>query len=233
MPVIFDTVNINKSATMINVQKFAFNPFQVNTYVLHDESNECVIIDPGCSDGVELLQLKDYIEEKGLKVLRLLLTHTHIDHVIGCNAVEELLNIKPEAHEAGIIFLDHSTTTAATYGLPLDRNPEVGSFLKEGEDISFGNSKLEVLYTPGHADGSVCFLSREDGFVIVGDVLFQMSIGRTDFPTGDFDILKKSIFEKLFTLPADTLVYPGHGPETSIGSEMNNNPFLMDDNAML
>ena len=217
---------------MIKIQKFAFNAFQVNTYVLSDESNECVIIDPGCSDGVESLELTDYINDNNLKAVRVLLTHTHIDHVIGCNAVEELLKLKPEAHKAGMVFLNHSIQTAATYGLPLDRNPEVENFLVEGEDVTFGNSRLEVLYTPGHADGSVCFLSREDGFVIVGDVLFQMSIGRTDFPTGDFDILKSSIFDKLFVLPEETLVYSGHGPETSIGFEKSNNPFLKDDNAM-
>ncbi|MEN8225568.1 MAG: MBL fold metallo-hydrolase [Bacteroidota bacterium] len=218
---------------MINIQKFVFNPFQVNTYVLSDETMECVIIDPGCSDGVELLELMDYIKDKGLKPVRVLLTHTHIDHVIGCNAVEENLHIGPEAHEAGTVFLDHSTQTASTYGLDLDKNPSPASFLSEGEDVTFGKSRLEVLYTPGHADGSVCFLSRDDGFVIVGDVLFQMSIGRTDFPTGDFDILKQNIFEKLFVLPEETTVYSGHGPETSIGFEKTNNPFLKDDNAML
>ena len=217
---------------MINIQKFVFNPFQVNTYVLSDESNECVIIDPGCSDGVESLQLMDYFKNNGLKPVRVLLTHTHIDHVIGCNALEDLLNIEPEAHKAGLVFLEHSVTTAQTYGLDLEKNPEVSKFITEGEDIIFGNSRLEVLYTPGHADGSVCFLSREDGFVIVGDVLFQMSIGRTDFPTGNFDVLKKSIFEKLFVLAEDTVVYSGHGPETSIGFEKNNNPFLGDDNIM-
>jgi glyoxylase-like metal-dependent hydrolase (beta-lactamase superfamily II) len=217
---------------MIQVAKFVFNPFQVNTYVLYDETGECVIIDPGCADGVESLELLDFINDKKLSVVRVLLTHTHIDHVIGCNAIEELLNVSPEAHEAGMVFLDHSTSTAATYGLKLDRNPRVSKFINEGENIEFGNSTLEVFYTPGHADGSVCFYSRADGFVIVGDVLFQMSIGRTDFPSGDFDLLKKSIFEKLFVLPEETLVYSGHGPETSIGTEKDNNPFLMDDNIM-
>lgn len=212
---------------MIQVKKFIFNPFQVNTYVLSDESGECVIIDPGCSDGVESLQLINYLEEKKLKPVHLLLTHTHIDHVIGCNMVEEKLKISPSAHKDGLVFLDHSTSTASTYGLDLDKNPEVKNFIEEGDIVRFGNSKLEVLYTPGHADGSVCFYSEEDQFVIAGDVLFQMSIGRTDFPTGDFDLLKKSIFNKLFVLPEETLVYSGHGPETSIGFEKANNPFLM------
>jgi len=217
---------------MIQIRKFVFNPFQVNTYVLSDDTGECVIIDPGCSDGVESLELMDYIKEKGLKPVRVLLTHTHIDHVMGCNMVEELTGLGPEAHEAGIVFLDHSTSTAETYGLSLDKNPVASRHIEEGEEITFGNSFLEVLYTPGHADGSVCFLSKEDGFVIVGDVLFQMSIGRTDFPTGDYDLLRKNIFEKLFVLPDDTIVYSGHGPETSVGFEKVNNPFLGDDNSM-
>lgn len=216
----------------MNLKKFIFNPFQVNTYILYDDSKEAVIIDPGCSDGVELLELVDFIKENNLKPVKLLFTHTHIDHVIGSNAVSEQFNILPEAHSAGKVFLDHSTVTAATYGFDLDKNPEIASFLNKEEDVCFGNSKLEVLYTPGHADGSVCFYSREDGFVIVGDVLFNMSIGRTDFPTGNFDVLKKSIFEKLFTLPDDTIVYSGHGPETEIGFEKMNNPFLGDDNVM-
>lgn len=217
---------------MPGIRKFVFNPFQVNTYVIYDDSKECVIIDPGCSDGVELLQLVDFIKDEGLKVVRVLLTHTHIDHVMGCNAVEEVTGFGPELHEAGLVFLNHSTDTADTYGLSLDKNPIPKGYIKEGYSIEFGNTKLEVLYTPGHADGSVCFLNRDEGYVVVGDVLFQMSIGRTDFPTGSFDVLKKSIFEKLFVLPEDTVVYSGHGPETSIGFEKANNPFLMDENAM-
>jgi glyoxylase-like metal-dependent hydrolase (beta-lactamase superfamily II) len=168
----------------------------------------------------------DFIKDNGLKLTRVLLTHTHIDHVMGCNAIEELTGIGPELHEAGMVFLDHSTRTAETYGLSLEKNPEPKGFLKEGEEISLGENKLKVLYTPGHADGSVCFYSEADGFVIVGDVLFHMSIGRTDFPTGSYDVLRQSIFEKLFTMPDDTVVYSGHGPETSIGFEKANNPFL-------
>lgn len=214
---------------MPHIKKFVFNPFQVNTYVIFDDSKECLIIDPGCSDGVESLQLMDFIQEEGLKPIRVLLTHTHIDHVMGCNAIEELTGIGPELHESGMVFLNHSTDTAETYGFNLGKNPVPKGFIQEGDVITYGNSKLEVLYTPGHADGSVCFLNREEEYVIVGDVLFQMSIGRTDFPTGSFDVLKKSIFEKLYTLPDNTIVYSGHGPETSIGFEKANNPFLGDD----
>ena len=211
---------------MIHIKKFTFNPFQVNTFILYDDTKECVIIDPGCEEEFECRSLLDFIENEELKPVKLLCTHTHIDHIMGSNMIEERLGIGLELHEAGKLFLEHAVSTAAEYGLTLSKAPKASHFLSDGEIITFGNSKLEVLYTPGHADGSVCFLCREQNFVIVGDVLFNMSIGRTDFPTGDFDLLQKSIFEKLFVLPDETVVYTGHGPETSIGYEKNNNPFL-------
>jgi hydroxyacylglutathione hydrolase len=211
---------------MISIEKFVFNPFQVNTYVLYDETNEAVIIDPGCSDGVETLSLLNFLKQEGLKPVRMLLTHTHVDHVVGCNALQEAIQLEPEGHRAGRVFLEHSTRTAANYGISLNKNPVLSRFFDEGDVLTFGNSGLEVLYTPGHADGSVCFLNREQKFVISGDVLFNMSIGRTDFPTGDYDLLQKNITEKLFTLPDETIVYPGHGPETTIGFEKRNNPFV-------
>lgn len=217
---------------MISIEKFVFNPFQVNTYILYDETREAVIVDPGCSDGVETLSLLNFLKQESLKPVRMLLTHTHVDHVVGCNALQEALQLAPEGHRAGLVFLDHSTRTAANYGISLDKNPVLSGFFDEGDVLAFGNSGLEVLYTPGHADGSVCFLNREQKFVISGDVLFNMSIGRTDFPTGDFDLLKKNITEKLFTLPDETIVYPGHGPETTIGFEKRNNPFLGGDDFM-
>ena len=211
---------------MINIKRFTFNPFQVNTFILYDDTKECVIIDPGCEEEFECRSLLDFIENEELKPVKQLCTHTHIDHIMGSNMVEERLGIGLEVHEAGMLFLERAASTAASYGLTLSKAPETSHFLSEGEIITFGNSKLEVLYTPGHANGSVCFLCREQNFVVVGDVLFNMSIGRTDFPTGDFDLLQKSIFEKLFVLPDETIVYPGHGPDTSIGYEKNNNPFL-------
>ena len=217
---------------MIKIKKFVFNAFQVNTYVLYDETRECIIIDPGCEEGPECHELIEFIEDNGLKLVRMLCTHTHIDHILGSNAVNDHFGIGLEVHEAGILFLEHAASTAASYGITMDKAPEATHFINEGEEITFGNSKLEVLYTPGHADGSVCFLNRDDNFVIVGDVLFNMSIGRTDFPTGNFDILQKSIFEKLFVLPENTVVYSGHGPETGIGFEKDNNPFLMGNSFM-
>ncbi|MBE9491531.1 MAG: MBL fold metallo-hydrolase [Bacteroidetes bacterium] len=211
---------------MIKIERFIFNLFEVNTYVLYDETKESVIIDPGCYESAEQNRLKKFIEEKGLKPVRLLNTHTHIDHILGNQFIVNQYNIKLEIHEKGLIFLNKLPVTAVGFGMIVDEVPQPGNFIKNGDIIKFGNSRLKVLYTPGHADGSVCFYNEEQKFVIVGDVLFNQSIGRTDLPTGDFDLLNKSIEEELFTLPDDVIVYPGHGPETTIGFEKINNPYV-------
>jgi glyoxylase-like metal-dependent hydrolase (beta-lactamase superfamily II) len=211
---------------MIKIERFIFNLFEVNTYVLYDETKESVIIDPGCYESAEQNRLKKFIEEKGLKPVRLLNTHTHIDHILGNQFIVNQYNIKPEIHEKGLIFLNKLPDTAVGFGMIVNEVPQPGNFINDGDIIKFGNSRLKVLYTPGHANGSVCFYNEEQKFVIVGDVLFNQSIGRTDLPTGDFDLLNKSIEEELFTLPDDVIVYPGHGPETTIGFEKINNPYV-------
>ena len=211
---------------MIQVKKFIFNPFQVNTYLLWDETRECVIIDAGCSGKIEQKELTGFIEREGLKPVRLLNTHSHIDHIAGNAFVVEKYNLKLEAHPDGKPFIDHSQETAKTYDFVNFETVEPELPIHEGDVIKWGNSELEVVETPGHADGSVCFINRPQKFVISGDVLFYQSIGRTDFPTGDYDLLIDNIFKKLLTLPREYTVYPGHGPETTIGFEMYANPFL-------
>ncbi|MFO8129552.1 MAG: MBL fold metallo-hydrolase [Bacteroidales bacterium] len=211
---------------MISIQKFVFNFFRVNTFVLYDETGECAIIDPGCFNPEEEEELSSFILDKALKPVVLLNTHTHIDHVLGVQFVKETYGLKPMLHKEGMLTLQHLPQAAASFDLNIKKVPEPGKFIEEGDTISFGNSTLEVLYTPGHADGSVCLVSREGKFVIAGDVLFSQSIGRTDLPTGNFDVLQKNIREKLYTLPEDYTVYPGHGPETSIGTEKHHNPFV-------
>jgi len=211
---------------MIKIKRFVFNFFQVNTFVLYDESNECIIIDPGCIDPKEQKELLDFINDNDLSPVKLLNTHTHIDHILGDVFITESFGLKPEIHEGGLPFMEHLIESANQFNVVVETIPEAGKFLHDGDIIKFGNSSLEVLETPGHADGSICFYSKEQKFVIVGDVLFNQSIGRTDLPTGDFDLLAKSIKEKLYSLPEDTVVYPGHGPETTIGFEMRNNPYV-------
>jgi len=211
---------------MITIKKFVFNPFQVNTYVVFDETKECAIIDPGCSTRVEHSSLVDFIENEGLRPVHILNTHSHIDHVAGNAFVADTYNLEVSAHNDGTVFIDRFEETGHIYGFEIDKVVYPQIPLHEGTDIRFGESALEVLETPGHAIGSVCFVNREQKFVIVGDVLFYQSIGRTDLPTGNYNALIENIFEKLFTLGDDYMVYCGHGPETSIGFERMSNPFL-------
>jgi glyoxylase-like metal-dependent hydrolase (beta-lactamase superfamily II) len=211
---------------MIKIQKFVFNAFQVNSYILYDKSGECVIIDAACYEGHEQQEVKEFIDKNSLKLVRNLNTHCHIDHILGNGFIAKTFGIFPEYHEASVPFLDTSREIAASFGYTMNEIPAPARYLEDNEKITFGTSVLEVLYTPGHADGSVCFYNKEQGFVITGDVLFRDTIGRTDLPSGNFDLLMKSIREKIFTLPDDTLIYPGHGPETSVGYEKQNNPFI-------
>lgn len=211
---------------MIQIKKFVFNPFQENTYVLHDESNECIIIDPGCYEQQEKDALQGYITEKGLHPVRLVYTHCHVDHILGNNFVAETYNLKPGIHKAGLPFLESGHKQGKVYGFAMDPCGTTDVFIQHGDLIRFGNSEIKAVYTPGHADGSLCFINTPGKFVITGDVLFRDSIGRTDFPTGDFDLLMQSIHEQLFTLDDAYTVYCGHGPETSIGYEKVNNPFI-------
>lgn len=211
---------------MLQVQRFAFNPFQVNTYILWDETKECAIIDPGCYGRAEEEVITRFITDNGLKPVRLINTHCHIDHIAGMAFVSKHYGLKPEAHPDGLGFIRHSEKASFVYGFDQLKTVDPELPLKEGDLIRFGNSELEVIETPGHADGSVCFISHAWKFVITGDVLFSQSIGRTDLPTGDYNLLMKNIREKLLSLPPDFRVYPGHGPDTTIGFEAYSNPFL-------
>ncbi|MFT2010317.1 MBL fold metallo-hydrolase [Pontibacter sp. 13R65] len=210
----------------MKVTCLTFNPFQENTYLLHDDTKECLVIDPGCYDKQEQLELKEYIARHELKVVRLLNTHCHIDHVLGNKFVSDTYGVALEIHEVDLQTLRSVSVYAPSYGFPMYAEQLPGSFLKEGDRICFGNTELQVLFAPGHAPGHVVFYNEKEKVCIGGDVLFRNSIGRTDLPGGDFDTLISSIRTKLFTLPDDVTVYPGHGPETTIGFEKKSNPFL-------
>ncbi len=211
---------------MITVKRFIFNPFQENTFILNDESGECIIIDPGMDSTQEEDLFTSYIDENQLKPVLLVNTHAHVDHILGNNFVADKYGLQLAAHKDCVHFLKSARGQAQMFGLQMDDTKEIDVFLEEDESLRFGNSSLQIFHTPGHADGSLCFYSEKDSFVITGDVLFNQSIGRTDLPTGDYDLLQKSIWEKLFTLPDETIVYPGHGPETNIGFEKLHNPFV-------
>jgi glyoxylase-like metal-dependent hydrolase (beta-lactamase superfamily II) len=211
---------------MVNIRKFSFNPFQVNTFILWDETGECVIIDAGCSDESEQKEIAGFIADNRLKPVKLLNTHSHIDHIAGNAFISRKYGLKLEAHRDGAPFITHSDQNAFIYGFDNFETIQPEIHIQEGDVIRFGSSELHVIDTPGHAAGSVCFISHAENFVSGGDVLFYQSIGRTDLPTGDYDQLISNIFTKLLTLPKDYTVYSGHGPETTIGFESYANPFL-------
>ena len=211
---------------MIQLKKLTFNAFQVNTYILFDETGECVIIDAANSNEEEDNRLFQYIDDNKLKPSKLLSTHAHVDHILGNAIVSKRYNVKLGAHAGGELYLDNAIASASSFGMRLTEvlHPEIN--LIDNQTLTFGNSSLKVFHTPGHATGSACFYNKEASFVITGDVLFYQSIGRTDLPGGDYNLLKNSIWGKLFVLPDSTKVHPGHGPDTSIGSEKTDNPFI-------
>jgi glyoxylase-like metal-dependent hydrolase (beta-lactamase superfamily II) len=212
---------------MINVHYFAFGPFQENTYILWDETKECIILDPGNNNASENKKLSAFISEKQLNPKRLILTHAHIDHINGNKYVFDTYGLLPEVHKDDVYFIEHHLASATMYGLHAEQSPMPKSYIAEGDVIKFGNSALNTLHTPGHSPGSISYYNLEDKFIIGGDVLFYGSIGRTDLPLGHHDTLIKSIKEKLFPLGDDMKVYSGHGIPTNIGFERMNNPFLV------
>jgi hydroxyacylglutathione hydrolase len=211
---------------MITIQSFTFSPIQENTYVLFDETKECVIIDPGCYDEPERRQLSEFISKNGLKPVRLLNTHCHLDHIFGNGFVSNTYRLKPEFHKKDLLVFEAFAMTCNLYGLNCDPSPPAEHYLDEGDIVKFGESALEIVFTPGHSPGSISYYNKEQKFIIGGDVLFYGSIGRTDLPGGNMQTLLESIKTKLFPLGDDFKVYSGHGPVTSIGFERKNNPFL-------
>lgn len=212
---------------MISIKSFVFGPFQENTYILHDETKECIIIDPGCYDNRERAELAGFIEDNKLKPVKLINTHCHLDHVFGNGFVADTYTLKLEINKQDQPVLDSYLMSAKMYGLNAAPSPQPSVYLSEGDIISFGNSILEILFTPGHSPGSITFYNREQKVMIAGDVLFYGSIGRSDLPGGNSATLISSIKNKLIPLGDNYTVYSGHGPSTTIGFERMNNPFLV------
>ncbi|MFN4233760.1 MAG: MBL fold metallo-hydrolase [Bacteroidia bacterium] len=212
---------------MIQIQAFTFNPFQENTYVLWDETRECVIIDPGCSNSYEQDELSGFILSQQLKPVKLINTHCHIDHVMGNRFIAEKFNLELYIHKDDLFLLHNVENIGKLYGVPVVSSPEPAYFLDESQRLTFGNSSLQIFHTPGHSPGSISFFDKEGKMLIVGDVLFNGSIGRTDLPGGNYETLINSIVTKLLPLGDEVKVYSGHGPVTSIGKEKLTNPFLV------
>jgi glyoxylase-like metal-dependent hydrolase (beta-lactamase superfamily II) len=211
---------------MITVKIFVFNPFQENTYVLYDQSGECIVVDAGNSTQEENKQLISFLEEESLKPVQLINTHGHIDHIFGNTWFYKEYGMKTKVHRSDEPIIRGAKEHGYLFGINMDTPPPVGKYLEDDELISFGQSSLKSIHIPGHSPGSLVFYSKEDAFVIVGDVLFQGGIGRTDLPGGDYTTLINGILNKLFTLDDEVVVYPGHGPDTTIGKERKFNPFF-------
>ena len=211
----------------MNIKIFTFNQFFENTFIISDSTNECIIIDPGCYDKNEKQILQDYILSNNIVPTRLINTHCHIDHILGNNFVSKTWDLELEIHQKDIDLLKNSKDIADLYGfVNYEKSPITNKFLVEGDIIEFGKSNLEVLFTPGHAPGHISLYSKNENFIISGDVLFNNSIGRTDLPGGNYNTLIDTIKSKFLCLDDSTVVYCGHGPSTTVGKERINNPFL-------
>jgi glyoxylase-like metal-dependent hydrolase (beta-lactamase superfamily II) len=211
---------------MLKIKAFVFSPIQENTYVLYNEFNDCLIIDPGCYFSEEEDELKGFITQSALTPRMLLNTHCHLDHVFGNKYVAETYGLTLQLHEKEKPLLDYAPTSGLIYNMPFDNYAGEYIYLKEEDTIKLGEDELKVIEAPGHSPGHICFYCAKQNFIISGDVLFNRSIGRTDLPGGDHETLLKNIREKLFVLPDETIVYSGHGPETTIGEEKKYNPFF-------
>ncbi|WP_374948885.1 MBL fold metallo-hydrolase [Mucilaginibacter sp.] len=211
---------------MATIKVFENNPYQENTCILYDDTLECAIIDPGMYTAAEQNAVVNFIKEKGLKPVLLLNTHCHVDHVLGNKFVFDQYGLKPKFHKGESEVLEAVIAYAPAMGFKYDASPIPDEYLSETGTISFGNTQLELVFAPGHSPAHLCYYDRDANLLVGGDVLFRNSIGRTDLPGGNYSTLVKSIGEKLFALPDDCTVYPGHGPETTIGYEKQHNPYL-------
>ncbi|MDQ2721369.1 MAG: MBL fold metallo-hydrolase [Bacteroidota bacterium] len=211
---------------MFQIKDFTFNPVQENTYLLYNQHSECIIIDPGCYFDDEKETLKSFINLNKLQPKILLNTHCHLDHIFGNKFIAEEFKLTLKTHLLEKSILELAPASGLMFNLPFDNYQGEIIYLKECDKVFLSEDELEVIHAPGHSPGSICFYCKKQHFLIGGDVLFQNSIGRTDLPYGSQEDLVRNINEKLFILPEDVKVYPGHGPATTIGDEMKMNPYL-------
>jgi glyoxylase-like metal-dependent hydrolase (beta-lactamase superfamily II) len=211
---------------MFQIRTYVYNPFQVNTYIVSDNTGACIIIDPGCENREEEQHLIGEINKYELHPVKLINTHCHIDHVLGNAFVKNTFRVQFLIHKLEQPLLSNTIKQGLFFGLEATPSPEADQFIGDGDRIGFGDSEFEILHIPGHSPGGIALLNRDKKILFAGDVLFRNSIGRTDLPGGDYQTLINSINQKILVLDPDTVVYPGHGPETDVGTEKRNNPFL-------
>jgi glyoxylase-like metal-dependent hydrolase (beta-lactamase superfamily II) len=210
----------------MKIYKFVFSPIDVNTYILVDDSGDCAIIDCGCYEKQESEELENFIKEKGINPVLLLNTHCHLDHIFGNSFVLEKYGLRTFSSELDELNRKNASQHAMLFGLTMDTPPEPAGFISDNQIVTFGTTELKALHVPGHTSGSLAFYSDKNNCVFTGDALFSGSIGRTDLQGGNYETLIRSIKNKLFVLPPSTVVYPGHGNETTIEREMKSNPFF-------
>lgn len=212
---------------MATIKIFPVNHFSENTYIIYDDTKECVIIDPGCYFDDEKKTILSFIEENNLILKKVLYTHCHLDHFFGAKFIKKNFETVPfAAHKTESVFIENAHDHANRFRITIEQPPALDVFIEDGDIIKFGNTELKAIWVPGHSPGSICYYNAEDNFLICGDVLFNGSIGRTDLQGGDYDLLIKGIKTKLLTLPDSCVCYSGHGPNTTIGNEKKSNPFL-------
>jgi hydroxyacylglutathione hydrolase len=212
----------------MKIRKFTFNPFMENTFIVWDkQSNEAAVVDPGMNDESEERKITSFIEENSLNIKYLINTHCHIDHILGCSFVKEKYNPLYYIPEKDIPLFDNAHNQAKMFGVTMNKLPEIDKYLNEDKKLMLGDESFSNLFTPGHSPGEFCLYFETSKFCITGDVLFRESIGRTDLYGGDYNTLINSIKTKLFVLPDETVIYPGHGDESTIGYEKLHNPFLV------
>ncbi|MEM7035844.1 MAG: MBL fold metallo-hydrolase [Bacteroidota bacterium] len=216
---------------MLNIETFTFFPeaFAENTYVVWDESHQCVVIDPGCYHQHERQKLVAFLENNGLTLEKVLNTHCHIDHIFGNRLLVEKYKVPLIAHKEDVYNIAGAETAAQLWNLHLDPSPEPTDFVDEGDTVSFGNTTFQVLFTPGHSAGHISFYHPESNSLFSGDVIFRGSYGRVDLPGGSMEVLRKTIKEKILTLPDATQIYAGHLGPTSVATEKKMNPILWEE----
>lgn len=210
----------------MEIKTFHFNPLMVNTYILSDETGEAVIVDPGNSQSYEDEQIREYIAAKNLTIKYIINTHPHLDHIAGNPWCKKEFGVDVMLHEAGMKEYNRAFAYAAVFGFDIEKMPDPDRFLNEGDEVTFGNQKLKVLYTPGHCAGSICLYSIENQVIFTGDLIFEQCVGRSDLPTGNEMELQQSIREKIFTLPDEVTILSGHGDATTVGRERHGNPYV-------
>lgn len=210
----------------LNIASFIFNPFQENTYVVWDGTNECIIIDAGNYSAADDRALSDFIRERELLPVMALNTHGHVDHILGVNYATATFGIPFALHGDDSFLVDSAAEHGKLYGFAVKEVPGIGKDMKGVAGIEFGETALRIIHTPGHTPGHICIYEPEGKILFSGDTLFKESIGRTDLPGGDYSWIMRSILEKLVPLGGDVEFYPGHGPKSTIGHETLYNPFI-------